>query len=129
MLKNSLIFITGMITMLVLIVLFGIIVNSSNNGGYPGLTIFEEEGRCITAKQLHIFQTLEHDLALTHAKSIPNSIYDPNEILVLLVGDEKSNFYDDLKISIPKGKCIKQIGTYQYKAKMGTKTVPAVAIK
>lgn len=129
MLKNSLIFITGMITMLVLVVLFGIIINSSNNGGYPGLTIFEEEGRCISAKQLHIFQTLEHDLALTHAKSIPNSIYDPNEILVLLVGDEKSNFYDDLKISIPKGKCIKQIGTYQYEAKMGTKTVPAVAIK
>lgn len=129
MLKNSLIFITGMITMLVLVVLFGIIVNSSNNGGYPGLTIFEEEGRCISAKQLHIFQTLEHDLALTYAKSIPNSIYDPNEILVLLVGDEKSNFYDDLKIPIPKGKCIKQIGIYQYEAKMGTKTVPAVAIK
>lgn len=129
MLKNSLIFIAGMITMLLLVVLFGIAVSSSNNSGYPGLTIFEEEGRCMSAKQLHIFQTLEPDLALTHAKSIPNTIYDPNEILVLLVGDEKSNFYDDLKISIPNGKCVKQIGTYQYEAKMGTKTVPAVMIK
>ena len=129
MLKNILIFISGMITMFIIMVIFGIAVNSSNNSGVPGLTLFEEEGKCIGAKQLHTFQTLAPDLALTHAKSIPNSIYDPNEILVLLVGDENSNFYDDLKIGIPKGKCVKQIGTYQYESKMGLKTVPAVTIK
>ncbi len=68
-------------------------------------------------------------MALTHAKSIPNSIYDPNKILVLLVGEENSNLYDDLKIGIPKGKCVKQIGIYQYESKMGLKTVSAVTIK
>lgn len=129
MLKNILIFIFGMVTMLVIVVILGIAVNSSSNSGVPGLTIFEKEGTCISAKQLHIFQTLAPDLALADAKSIPNSIYDPNEILVLLVGDENSNFYDDLKISISKGKCVKQIGTYQYESKMGLKTVPAVTIK
>lgn len=129
MLKNILIFIFGMVTMFVIVVILGIAVNSSSNSGVPGLTIFEKEGTCISAKQLHIFQTLAPDLALADAKSIPNSIYDPNEILVLLVGDENSNFYDDLKIGIPKGKCVKQIGTYQYESKMGLKTVPAVTIK
>ena len=129
MLKNILIFIFGMVTMFVIVVILGIAVNSSSNSGVPGLTIFEKEGTCISAKQLHIFQTLAPDLALADAKSIPNSIYDPNEILVLLVGDENSNFYDDLKISISKGKCTRQIGTYQYETKMGVKTVPAVTIK
>ncbi|MCM1074004.1 MAG: hypothetical protein NC334_09380 [Bacteroides sp.] len=127
--KNMLIFIAGMITMLILIVLFGIIVNSSSNSGYPGLIIFEEEGKCTGAKQIKIMQTLEPNMALAHAKTQPNTIYDENEILVLLLGDERASYYDDQKINIPKGMCAKQIGTYQYEAKMGRKTVPAVTIK
>ena len=127
--KNLLIFISGMITMLVLVVLFGVIVNLSNNDGYPGLTIFENEGKCINAKQLQIMQTFEPNMALAHAKVQPNVIYDPNEIRVLLLGDEKTNYYDDQKIDIPNGMCAKQVGTYQYEAKAGMKTVPAVTIK
>ena len=129
-LKSLLIFIAGMVTMFVIMVVIGISMNSSNNGNYPGLTLFEEEGKCINAKQLEVMQTLEPNMALSIAKTQPNSLYYPNEILVLLLGDEKnSNYYDDLKINIPKGKCAKQIGTYQYEAKMGMKTVPAVTIK
>jgi len=127
--KNIFIFIAGMITMFVLITLFGIAVNSSNNSGYPGLTIFEVEGKCTATKQLQVMQTLAPDVALAHAKTQPNAIYDPDEILVLLLGDENTNYYDDEKINIPKGKCAKQVGTYQYEAKMGMKTVPAVTIK
>ena len=129
-LKNLLIFIAGMITMFIIIVVIGILMHTSNNGNYPGLTIFEEEGKCLNARQLQVMQTLEPNMALSIAKSQPNSIYDSNEILVLLLGDDTtSNYYDDLKINIPKGKCAKQIGTYQYEAKMGIKTVPAVTIK
>ena len=129
-LKSLLIFIAGMVTMFVIMVVIGISMNSSNNGNYPGLTLFEEEGKCINAKQLEVMQTLEPNMALSIAKTQPNSLYDPNEILVLLLGYEKnSNYYDDLKINIPTGKCAKQIGTYQYEAKMGIKTVPAVTIK
>ncbi len=129
MLKNILIFIAGMITMFVLVVLFGIAVNSSSNGGYPGLTIFEEEGKCTGARQIKVMQTLEPNMALAHAKTQPNAIYDPNEILVLLLGNETASYYDDQKINIPKGMCAKQVGTYQYEAKMGMKTVPVVTIK
>ena len=126
--KTFLTFIAGMITMFVLVVLFGIAVNSSSNGGYPG-TIFEEEGKCTGARQIKVMQTLEPNMALAHAKTQPNAIYDPNEILVLLLGNETASYYDDQKINIPKGMCAKQVGTYQYEAKMGMKTVPVVTIK
>ena len=130
MLKNILIFIAGMVTMLILMVLFGIAVNSSSNSGYPGLTIFEEEGKCTGARQIQIMQTLEPNMALAHAKTQPNAIYDPNEILVLLLGDEKASYYDDQKINVPKGLCAKHVGTYQYQSReLGMKTVPAVIIK
>ncbi len=127
--KNILIFISGMVTMFVLIILFGAIMNPSSNSGYPGLTLFEEEGKCMNAKQLQVMQVIEPNMALSHAKTRPNEIYDPNEILVLLIGGETTNYYDDQKINVPKGKCVKQIGTYKYEAKMGMKTVPAVEIK
>lgn len=127
--KNILIFVAGMVTMFIIMILLGVAVNSSNDNGYPGLTIFEEEGKCTSARQIKIMQTLEPDKALAHTKTQPNAIYDPNEILVLLLGDEKTNYYDDQKIDIPKGKCAKQVGTYQYEAKSGMKTVPVVTIK
>lgn len=130
MLKNILIFIAGMFTMFILMVLFGLAVNSSSNSGYPGLTIFEEEGKCTGARQIKIMQTLEPNMALAHAKTQPNAIYDENEILVLLLGDENASYYDDQKINIPKGMCAKQVGTYQYESReLGMKTVPAVTIK
>ena len=130
MLKNILIFVAGMVTMFILMVLFGFAVNSSSNSGYPGLTIFEEEGKCTGARQIKIMQTLEPNMALAHAKTQPNAIYDENEILVLLLGDENASYYDDQKINIPKGMCAKQVGTYQYESReLGMKTVPAVTIK
>lgn len=129
MLKNILIFIAGMVTMFIITILLGVAINSSNDNGYPGLTIFEEEGKCTSARQIQIMQTIEPNMALAHAKTQPNAIDDPNEILVLLLGDEKTNYYDDQKINIPKGMCAKQVGTYQYEAKMGMKTVSAVTIK
>ena len=130
MLKNILIFVAGMVTMFIIMILLGVAVNSSNDNGYPGLTIFEEEGKCTGARQIQVMQTLEPNMALAHAKTQPNAIYDPNEILVLLLGDEKANYYDDQKINIPKGMCAKQVGTYQYQSReLGVKTVPAVTIK
>lgn len=130
MLKNILIFVAGMVTIFILMVLFGLAVNSSSNSGYPGLTIFEEEGKCTGARQIKIMQTLEPNMALAHAKTQPNAIYDENEILVLLLGDENASYYDDQKINIPKGMCAKQVGTYQYESReLGMKTVPAVTIK
>lgn len=127
--KNILIFIAGMITMFIIILLIGI-VNQYGGDGYPGLTIFEEDGACIdSAKQIEIFQTLEPDIALAHTQKKKYD-YFVDEILVLMLGDENTHFYDKQRIIIPNGKCAKQVGTYQYEAKNGVmKTVPAVEIK
>ena len=131
--KNIFIFIAGMITTLLIefIISFIIGVTSQSNGGYPGLTLFEKDGACISStKNIEIFQTLGPDIALAHTKKKLDSSLELDDILILLLGDENAHFYDKQKITIPKGKCAKQIGTYQYEAKNGVmKTVPAVEIK
>lgn len=61
---------------------------------------------------------------------VAGMIYEENEILVLLLGDEDASYYDDQKINIPEGMCAKQVGTSQYESReLGMKTVPAVIIK
>lgn len=122
MIKNILIFISGMVTMFVLIILIGIL---SENSIDSGLTIFEQEGSCITSSSIKIFQTLdEQDKALAEFGSFPNLT------MVLLTNDENQAYYDNLVIKIPKGKCAKQIGTYQYMTAQNIqRTVPVVKIK
>lgn len=128
--KNFLIFIAGMFSMLFLGALFLAATYSDSNAGYPGLTLFEEDGKCFNARQIVTFQALTPDLALSLAKVNPYAIYDENQFIVALLGDENSNFYDDQKINIPKGKCAKRVGTYQYTTKENVKkTVPVVEIK
>ena len=126
-LKNILIFLAGMAAM------FFIMVNlaSSPNDGLPGLTLFKDSAqeKVIEAKQIKIFQVLEPNKALADVTNKPEEIYDRDEILVLIIGDEKTAYYDDEKINIANGQQLKQIGIYQYKAKSGMqKTVPAVSI-
>ncbi len=132
MLKNILIFISGMITMLFMGLIFTFVFNKPEDDGFPGLTLFEQEGACINAKQIKIFQCLASNVALAHALTIPNEnpLLDENSTFVLILGEENENFYDDQKIDIKKGKCVKQVGTYRYTAKNGMdKTVPAIEIK
>lgn len=128
--KNFSIFISGAFFMFIIALLYAVGVTSSENSGYPGLTLFEEDGKCFNARQIVIFQTLAPDFALSHAKVNPYAIYDESQFTVALLGDENSNFYDDQKINIPKGKCAKRVGTYQYTTTQKVqKTVPVVEIK
>jgi hypothetical protein len=131
--KNIFIFIAGMITMVLIEFIIGFIIGvfSQTNGSYPGLTLFEQDGACISpAKKIEIFQTFEPDIALAHTKKRLGSSLELDDILILILGDVNANFYDEQEITIPNGKCIKQVGTYQYKAKNDVmKTVPAVEIK
>ena len=91
-----------------------------------GITLFpkKKDGEIITKEQIRIFQILKPNTALAKAGSFPN------EILMLLVGDDDDLYYDDQKINIPEGKAAKQVGVYQYSTKGGElKTIPAVKIK
>ena len=126
-LKNILIFIAGMAAMFIIMLNMA----PTSNDGLPGLTLFKDSAqeKIIEAKQIKIFQVIEPNKALADVTNNPDKIYDPDEILVLIIGDEKTTYYDDEKINITNGQYLKQIGMFQYEANSGMqKTVPAVTI-
>ena len=91
-----------------------------------GITLYpkKKEGEIIAKDQLRIFQVLKPNIAL-----VKSGIF-PNEILMLLIGEDDDLYYDNQKIDIPKEKAAKQVGIYQYNTKNGElKTIPAVKIK
>jgi hypothetical protein len=107
--------------------------NKPKDNGLIGLTVFEEKGDCITSNQIEVFQVLEPNVAL--AKTLEygkhGSRMYSDEIVVLIIDSDGKTFYDEQKIKIPKGKCARQIGTYQYTTKVDNfeKTVPAISIE
>ena len=93
-----------------------------------GITLFpkKKDGEVIAKEKevLRVFQVLKPNAALAKTGSFPN------EILILLIGEDDDLYYDNQKIIVPQGKTAKQVGVYQYNAKSGElKTVPAVKIK
>ena len=130
MMKKALIFVAGMATMLLLMVVYGMVTQSGGgNILRPGLTMFEKDGEAIVAKQVKVMQVLEPNFALAHATNKPNEIFDKDSVFVCILGEKNTNYYDDQKINIPEGKTLIQVGRYQYEAKVGIKTVPVVQIK
>lgn len=122
--KKIWVFIFGIITGIVLTILFAVIATNSSNEGRRGLNIFEQPGEClIKQSSLEVFQVLEPNVALTMINGeIGSAVY-------LLVNNEGKTYYDDQVIKLPSGKCFKQIGTYQYPTKDDRlKTVPVVQI-
>ena len=89
-----------------------------------GLTVFDKDGKCFHTNSLEVFQALGKGAALASIGKFPNGT------LVLLLDENDKSFYDGEVVSVPKDKCAKQVGTYQYEtnSKM-VKTVPAVEIK
>lgn len=127
--KNTLLFIGGFITGIITTILAAILINAANqpNDGFPGLTLFSEKGECITTSgEIEVMQVLAPNVALART----GEVYYSDRILVLLINYEDKFYYDEQKIKIPSGKCVRQIGTYRYTTtnKM-VKTVPAVIIE
>ncbi len=49
--------------------------------------------------------------------------------VVMFLANDDESFYDDQVISLPKGKCFRQIGTYRYNTRQNIeKTVPVLGI-
>ena len=91
-----------------------------------GITLFpkKKEGDVLAKGELRIFQVLKPNIAL-----VKSGIF-PNEMLMLLIGEDDDLYYDNQKINIPNEKVAKQVGIYQYNTKSGElKTIPAVKIK
>lgn len=122
--KKIWVFIFGIITGIVLTILFATVSYVSSTSSNSGLNMFEEPGECLISRSsLKIFQVLEPTAALAMIKD------DFSSGAYLLVNNEGKSYYDDQVIKLPTGKCFKQIGTYQYPTKDDRlKTVPVVQI-
>lgn len=122
--KQVWVFILGIVTGIILTILFAVIMFSTSNGGRSGLNMFEQPGDCLISKSsLRVFQVLEPTAALAMIKD------DFSSGAYLLVNQDGKTYYDDQVIKLPSGKCFKQIGTYQYPTKdERLKTVPVVQI-
>lgn len=145
--KSFFIFIGGVLVGILSTLLFVYVISIANkpNDGLLGLTIFPKKGECITTNsknkscELVVLQVIAPNAALATIKYYSDEKlygsktyrdYDiRNDIVVFLMNDEGKTYYDDQKMEISK-KCVRQIGTYQYKNNIDfEKTVPAVVIE
>ena len=123
--KKVLIFIAGIVTGAILMLVIAALIGNSSNGesSNNGMTFFEKEGDCISENNFEVFQVLDSGDALANELSISTGL------MVLFLCDEGKSYYDDQVIKVPEGKCAKQIGTFKYSTKAGfDKTVPIVSI-
>lgn len=125
--KSFLILIVGFVAGIFATFLFLYLKSDADQShdGLIGLTKFSEKGECIPIKKaLSIFQVVEPNMALAETGNYPD------EIMVLLINFDGKSYYDNQKIIVPAKRCARQIGTYQYRTRMGIdKTVPAVVIE
>ena len=131
--KNFLIFLAGFVSGIICLFLVSLAVASDSNDdsqGIPGLTMFDQPADVISSDSFKVMQVVSGGNALANAgvRFYGNEYLLYSGMLVLFIADENTNYYDDKIISVPRGKCVRQIGTYQYETEMSYKTVPAVAI-
>lgn len=123
--KSVFIFIGGLMTGIVLtvIVLFAIARAQINRD----LILFEQPQETIEAESLIVRQVLQDGSALATAEDFDR--YSIWGMTVMIKAKKGTAYYDEQTISIPSGKCLKQIGTYRYTTSRGMeKTVPVVEI-
>lgn len=119
--KKWLVYLTGVITGIVLTFAFAFCVNLSNNNGIIGLEIFDEPGDHMDYSRFEIFQVVTDGCALARPDESFSSI-------VFIIPDETQNFYDNQKIVLNDNQYALRVGTYKYGSKMGERTVPAIKI-
>lgn len=127
MAKKILIFIAGVVTGAILMVLIAFFI-AKGNSDENGMTLFETEGECVSSNSFEILQVLDSGDAL--ANEIEPGMSVATGITVLFLNDGTKTFYDDQIIKIPAGKCAKQIGVFKYKSNAGMeRTVPIVDVR
>lgn len=126
--KSILYFIAGLVVGAGLVIAIG--YSSGNETAKPdnGITIFENEGESIgTESRYKVIQVVDGGAL---AIEIYDEIWMPTELAVLFWDEHGNGFYDNQVITVPKGKCLRQLGLYRYINKDNMpKTIPVVAIR
>lgn len=131
--KFILTFVAGLVTGVILVFAFGYYVAMSdrNNSSSDNVVqMFDTPKQEIKADEFKIFQVLQDGSALASYDEVRSKEgYVDFGTVVLFPASDEVSYYDDQIISLPQGKCFKQIGTYRYTTKDGTeKTVPAIDV-
>ena len=125
--KKILIYIAGVVTGVILVILLAVIFSGKNTVN-NGITLFEKEGECVSCNSFKVFQVLDTGDAL--ANEIEPGLSVATGITVLFLNNGQASYYDDQVINIPAGSCAKQIGIFKYPSKsFGERTVPIVDIR
>lgn len=125
--KKILIYVAGVVTGVILVILFAVIFSGKNTVN-SGITLFEKEGECVSCNSFEVFQVLDTGDAL--ANEIEPGLSVATGVTVLFLNNGKMSYYDDQVINISAGKCAKQIGVFKYKSNAGMeRTVPIVEIR
>lgn len=122
--KKFLIFVAGMVTGAVLIIIVSMFLAGGGNSS-NGIVLFEQPGDCVGTNDFEVMQVLDSGDAL--AREFEDGLAIGKTVLFL--AEDGVSYYDDQVIEIPKGKCAKQVGTFKYTTNGGMdKTVPIVSI-
>lgn len=122
---------SGIVITIVVLLVFGLIIRAKNDPGITmlnGMSFLETPGEVIKETSFKVFQALDDGAALAEGKGDGHSsVY--LGLNVLLYNEEKTPYYDEQIVTLPQGKCFRQVGIYRYHAKSGIdKTVPIVMI-
>ncbi len=125
--KKLLIFIGGVVTGIILTIVVSVLIVGIN---HTDITLFEEDGECISENSFKVIQVLDSGEALANELEQRSYGTMPTGLTVLFLNEDGESYYDNQIIEIPSGQCAKQIGTFKYPTKLGTeKTVPVVSIR
>lgn len=127
--KKWVIFVLGFIAGAIFLFLVLLIIGKSSLND-DGMIYFEKPGKCISKKDFKVFQVIGEGYALAEERlEFSSGITLPGNLLVLVTNDNGELYYDDQIIEVPKGKCMRQIGVYEYQTKSENwKTVPIVQL-
>lgn len=121
--KKWVIFVLGFIAGAVFLFFVLLIIGKSSSND-NGMTYFEKPGKCISTKDFEVMQVVGEGYALAREKK-----GYLGGVLVLVTNEKGELYYDDQVIEVPDGKCMRQIGVYEYQTRMEMiKTVPIVQI-
>lgn len=133
--KFILTYVGGIITGAILMIVVAYLMSRYNNVDPvdevdQNVDLYEKPQQVIKTHKLKVFQVLEDGSALARVElDMENSDDDNYGLVVLFLSDENSTYYDDQIISVPEGKCLRQVGTYHYMTRQNMeKTVPVVEI-
>lgn len=130
--KSFLIFVAGLVVGVVFAFSLFYILGKSydDQSSDDGITMFSEVGDCISKNQFEVFQVLEPGMALAlEGEHLYGNHWSYTGMTALFINDDGKHYYDNEIIKVPSGKCVKQVGIFEYTTKNGIgKTVPIVKV-